>query len=160
MPNIKDLNKLRKEISKTRIALCEPSRNGNYIKLLGKTPAYTMMIPNSLLISWKRYRTLEETLDRPPTDFVDMANWCLDGLRLKKGVSTIETRLSTENGRFHSQYSKLGGSKRQSVALKVTKMLVLVNEMDTVLSASPTQLVEGMQVSYSACPGQLWGSDI
>ena len=107
------------------------------------------MIPNGLQIVWRKYRNLEESLGRPHTDFVEMANWCLDGLRLKKGVSSIENRLSTENGRFHSQYSKLGGAQCQSLALKVTKMLVVLNEMDAIapVAASRTQVIGGMQVS-------------
>ena len=80
-----------------------------------------------------------------------MANWHLDGLRLRKEVSSIENRLSTEN--FHSAYAKLGGAKRQSLSLKVTKMLVVLNEIDTIsplVTASRTQVIGGLQVSTAA----------
>jgi len=146
--NDKDLVKLRKEIARTRISICDPSRNGNYVKLQGKTPVCTMIIPNSLQIAWRKYRTLENNLGRPPTDFVELANWSLDGLILKKGVASIETRLSTENGRFHSQYSKLGGAQRQTLALKVTKMLVVLSETVPV-TASGTQQVTAAAVMHS-----------
>jgi len=116
----------------------------------GKTPAYTMMIPNALQLLWRKHRKLEDSLGRPQSEFVEMANWCLDGLRLRKGVSSIENRLSTENGRFHSAYAKLGGAKRQSLSLKVTKMLVVLNEIDIIsppVTASRTEVIGGLQVS-------------
>jgi len=90
--NDKELAKLRKEIARTRISICDPSRNGNHAKLQGKIPVCTMVIPNALQIVWRKYRAQENSMGRPLTDFVDLANWSLDSLVLKKGVASIETR--------------------------------------------------------------------
>jgi len=113
----------------------------------GKTPAYTMRIPNALQLLWRKHRMLEDSSGRSQSKFDEMANWCLDGLRLRKGVSSVENQLSTENGCFHSAYAKLGGAKCQSLSLKITKMLVVPNEIDIIsllVTASRTQVIGGL----------------
>jgi len=67
--------KLQKEIARARISICNPSHNGNYVKLQGKTPVCTMIIPNTLQIVWMKYRIVENNMGRPPTDFAELANW-------------------------------------------------------------------------------------
>ena len=53
-----ELEDFKKELKEVKIIVANPTSNENYVKNLGKTPLYSLLIPNKLFFLWQKHRTL------------------------------------------------------------------------------------------------------
>ena len=150
MPTCKEqLDSLKEEIMNTNATLTSPKSNINYVKLnKGKTPIYSLMIPNKLFLLWQKHRELQGQIGQQPSSFIALATHSVHGISLKADSEALEKRLQSESSRFRANYRKKGGPARKAFLLR--NMNILLMEDDILPPSSTNAQVESTASTAAA----------
>ena len=126
-----ELDSLKEEMKEMNITHRSPTTSINYVKIVrsGKTPIYSLVIPNKLFLLWQKHRELQNQLGQQPSKLVALASHSVHGITLKLDASALEKRLQNESSRFQANYKKKGGPARKMFLVGITNILVMDDEI-------------------------------
>ena len=116
------LETIGKEVDKFSITVKEPSR-----KMAHHNAMISLEIPNKLFLLWKNLKDLQQKLGKPQqSSLIHLVNQSIKGkLASVKEVTSVDERIRKLFSTFHSNYTKMGGAKRNKAMSKTTRLLVL-----------------------------------